>query len=96
MDTHASLLLSAYDTITWGGCASRLRYIPGDKQEHLKLYGCDMDFARVRENLYRSMKWFDEDVCEICDDEIRAFNARLAEAVMPDWQEQTKFLAYGS
>lgn len=96
MDTHASLLLSAYDTITWGGSAGRLRYIPGEKQEHLMLYGCTRDFALVRENLYRSMKWFDEDIREIGDDEIRAYNARLAEAVMPDWKERTKFVAGGS
>lgn len=96
MDTHASLLLSAYDTITWGGSAGRLRYIPGEKQEHLMLYGCTRDFALVRENLYRSMKWFDEDVREIGDDEIRVYNARLAKAVMPDWKEWTKFLAGGS
>lgn len=95
MDTHASLLLSAYDRITWGGSANKLNYIPAEKQEHLLLYGCVRDFALVRENMDKSMRWFDEDVREIGNDEIRAYSARLAEAIIPDWQEQTKFLADG-
>jgi len=90
MDTHASLLLSAYDKINWGGSASKLRFIPGGKQEHLMLYGCVRDFELMRDNLLQAMKWFDEDVCEIVagigDNGIIAYHTRLAKEVMPDWK----------
>ena len=64
-DTHASLLLSAYDTITWGGQASKLKYIPEEKQEHLKKYYCTEDFGLDRDNLVTSAELFEKDLSEI-------------------------------
>lgn len=92
MDTHTSLLLSVYNIITWGSIASKLHFIPAEKQEHLMLYGCVKDFALVRKNLYISIKWFDEDVYEIGNNEILTYHTRLAREVISDWQKQTSFL----
>lgn len=64
-DTHASLLLSAYDSITWGGSASKLNYIPGEKQEHLKKYYCTGDSGLDRDNLIASAEMFEKDLSEI-------------------------------
>ncbi|MCH5194648.1 MAG: hypothetical protein J1F11_11855 [Oscillospiraceae bacterium] len=64
-DTHASLLLSAYDTITWGGQASKLKYIPEEKQEHLKKYYCTDDLGLDRDNLVTSAELFEKDLSEI-------------------------------
>ena len=64
-DTHASLLLSAYDTITWGGPASKLKYIPAEKQGHLKKYYCTGDVGLDRDNLIFSAELFEKDLSEI-------------------------------
>ncbi|MCH5347779.1 MAG: hypothetical protein J1E40_00520 [Oscillospiraceae bacterium] len=64
-DTHASLLLSAYDSITWGGAASKLKYIPAEKQGHLKKYYCTEDFGLDRDNLILSAELFEKDLSEI-------------------------------
>ena len=64
-DTHDSLLLSAYDTITWGGSASKLKYIPTEKQEHLKKYYCTDDPGLDRDNLIASAELFEKDLSEI-------------------------------
>ena len=64
-DTHSSLLLSAYDTITWGGSASKLKYIPAEKQEHLKKYYCTSDLRLDRDNLIFSAELFEKDLSEI-------------------------------
>jgi hypothetical protein len=71
VDTHASLLLTAYDKITWGGTANKLHTLGHKKQEHLKKYGCTEDFKWVRRNLLQSICWFERDIEEIgTEDEI--------------------------
>lgn len=60
-ELHASLLLTAYDKITWGGMANKLHFIPEEKQTHLKKYSCTEDFARNRESLCQAAQWFLED-----------------------------------
>ena len=64
-DTHASLLLSEYDSITWGGIADKLKFIPAEKQEHLKKYYCTDNFRLNRDNLIYSAELFDSDLSEI-------------------------------
>lgn len=64
-DTHASLLLSEYDSITWGGTADKLKYIPAEKQEHLKYYYCTYNFGLSRDNLIYSAERFEKDLSEI-------------------------------
>lgn len=65
MDTHASLLLTAYDRTTWGGAANKLHYLPKEKQKHLQYYYCDNDLDKTAQNLHQSMLWFEEDVLEL-------------------------------
>lgn len=89
MDTHTSLLLSVYDRRAWGGSASKLSFIPTDKQEHLMLYGCNKDFSLIQKNLFQAMLWFVEDVNEIAEAITPTYNTNLAKVVMEDWQKQT-------
>ena len=65
-NTHASLLLTQYDEISWGGIENKLHHIPDEKQNHLKKYYCNADFALVKNNLLEEMKWFTKDLTEIC------------------------------
>lgn len=65
-ETHASMLLTGFDKITWGGNANKLHFIPEDKQQHLKRYYCLEDFDAIRENLIYCMKTFHEDAKEVC------------------------------
>ena len=65
MDTHASLLLTAYDRTTWGGAANKLHYLPEEKQKHLHYYYCDNDLNKTAKNLHQSMLWFEQDVREL-------------------------------
>lgn len=64
-DTHASLLLTEYDKISWGGVENKLHHIPQEKQEHLKKYYCTENFVLVRDNLLKEMQWFAADLSEI-------------------------------
>lgn len=64
-ETHASLLLTEYDAIPWGGPQNKLQYIPLEKQAHLKRYVCLEDLTQVRENLRQSLAWFQEDATEL-------------------------------
>ena len=64
-DTHSSLLLSAYDLTDWGGPANKLKYIPAEKQEHLKKYYCTDNFRLNRDNLICSAELFESDLSEI-------------------------------
>jgi predicted nucleotidyltransferase len=92
MDTHTSLLLTAYDNITWGGTANKLHFIDKDKQEHLKKYGCVDDFKQVRTNLLQSISWFENDVAEIGSEEEVTYNKRLSSEIKDNWIQQTKCL----
>lgn len=64
-DTHASLLLSEYDPTDWGGSADKLKYIPPEKQGHLKKYYCTDNFGLNRENIICSAELFESDLSEI-------------------------------
>ncbi len=93
MDTHAALLLTAYDKTTWGGSASKLHFIPKDKQKHLMRYACTSDFAMVRNNLAQSAEWLGEDVADVASADDLGYHQHLAKIVMPDWQCKTSDLS---
>lgn len=84
--THASLLLTKYDKISWGGFDNKLHYLPEEKQEHLAYYYCTKDFTLVRNNLLREMQWFAADLSEICD----RGNNNAGEKVMSYWTSNTE------
>lgn len=63
-DTHASLLLTSYDRINWGGEGNKLTFIPTDKQEHLKKYYCCGDFTVNKVNLREEIDFFEADIKE--------------------------------
>lgn len=84
---HASLLLTKYDKISWGGLDNKLHYIPDIKQEHLTKYYCTDDFTLVRNNLLQEMKWFAADLSEICDQK-----NSVAEKVISYWTSSTEKL----
>lgn len=89
-DTHASLLLTEYDRITWGGIANKLHYIPEEKQKHLKKYYCHEDFVVTRQNLRQSMRWFEEDMQAPEDAGIQAFHIKICEKIKKDWLKRMK------
>lgn len=66
-DTHASVLLTSYDRINWGGEGNKLGFIPEEKQEHLKRYFCCGDFEVNRSNLLRAFGFFKEDIMEAAE-----------------------------
>lgn len=66
-DTHASVLLTSYDRITWGGEGNKLGFIPEEKQEHLKWYFCCDDFEVNRSNLLRAFDFFKDDIMEAAE-----------------------------
>ena len=76
MDTHSSLLLDAYDKITWGGSANKLHYIPEEKQMHLMKYGCIEDYDSMKKNFLLFINWFEEDVNEIIGDDSSMADAK--------------------
>ena len=90
MDTHTSLLLTAYDKITWGGSANKLHFINEEKQKHLMKYGCFEDFVTVINNLMQAMEWFTEDVGEIGGVNEVAFNESIFCDVKNDWLNHTR------
>lgn len=65
-ETHASMLLTGFDKITWGGNANKLHFIPEEKQQHLKRYYCSENFDTIRDNLIYCIKTFHEDTKEVC------------------------------
>jgi predicted nucleotidyltransferase len=90
MDAHTSLLLNEYDTITWGGSANKLHFIPDEKQRHLMKYGCIEDFKLLRENLLASINWFEEDSKEIAGDELEC-SKEIANQIKEYWIQHTNF-----
>ena len=88
-DTHASLLLTQYDKISWGGAENKLHYIPNEKQEHLKKYYCADDFAYVRDNLLQEMKWFSADLTELCSKKHIEIN-NIADKIISYWTSCTQ------
>ena len=89
MDTHMSLLLTAYDKITWGGSANKLHFIDEGKQKHLMKYGCLEDFVTIRNNLMQAMEWFIEDVGEVGSINEIEFNERIFGDIKRDWLNHT-------
>lgn len=87
MDTHTSLLLTAYDKITWGGTANKLHYLPEEKQKHLKYYYCDNDLDRAAKNLHQSMLWFEEDIMELDMAEAVSQNRKISEKIKTNWEK---------
>ncbi len=61
-ETHASLLLTLYDSIKWGGEGKKLNFIPEDKQQHLKKYFCSEDFNVNKANLLAGIEYFKADI----------------------------------
>lgn len=89
MDTHISLLLTAYDKITWGSSANKLHFIDEEKQRHLMKYGCLEDFVTVRNNLMQAMEWFDEDVGGIGAINEAVFSESVINDIKRDWLNHT-------
>lgn len=81
MDTHTSLLLTAYDKITWGGTANKLSFIDEDKQQHLMKYGCIPDFSQMKENLLQAIDWFENDIKEIGSAAEAAYSKKTGDIV---------------
>ena len=84
-ETHASMLLTRFDKITWGGTANKLHFIPDDKQTHLKRYYCSEDFDLIRDNLIYCMKKFDEDTQEVCSNKQIRYSSDLANAIIKNF-----------
>lgn len=89
MDTHSSLLLTAYDKITWGSSANKLHFIAEEKQKHLMQYGCFEDFALIKNNLMQALEWFNEDIREIGSSNEIMFNEKISKTIMNDWIKKT-------
>ena len=88
-DTHASLLLTEYDEISWGGVENKLHYLPQEKQKHLKKYYCTEDFVLVKNNLLQEMNWFAADLSELCSkDHIETNN--MADKIISYWTSSTQ------
>lgn len=94
MDTHTSLLLTAYDVISWGGSANKLHFLEDNKQEHLMKYACTEDFVWVRNNLAQAMNWFEEDLREILKPDEMILEQRAIELIKQDWLTKTKQLGH--
>ena len=88
-DAHASLLLTAYDRITWGGRENKLHFIPYDKQEHLKCYYCTDDFKADKKNLITSFEWFEQDIRQISLLKESECDLSVAENIKRHWLETT-------
>lgn len=86
-ETHQSLLLTAYDQIRWGGPANKSAFLPKEKQEHLKRYGCSVDFFQNREQLWQSIHWFLQDFEEICGRKGTDCDSITANTVCVYWED---------
>lgn len=93
MDAHASLLLTALDTIPWGGSANKLRLLPDQYQQHLMRYGCVDDFTLMRQRLLQSIRWFNEDVLATALAESGAYERSVSSAILPRWIHATETLS---
>jgi len=64
---HADLLLSKYDTMSWGDRESKVKHcVPVGKQEHLKVYFASADLTALKSAVRKGMKLFESDAAEIC------------------------------
>ncbi len=88
-DTHASLLLTGYDAINWGGAENKLHFLPNEKQEHLKKYFCTDDFSFNKSNLWESMEWFEQDMRDVLEKKALNGNTAHFAEVKAYWKECT-------
>lgn len=86
MDSHVSLLLTAYDNLTWGSTANKLYYLDSEKKKHLMKYGCIEDWQEMKKNLETEIQWFCTDVKEICTPEYKKYNNSLSTKIMKLWK----------
>lgn len=86
-DTHASMILTGYDKITWGGSANKLHFIPEEKQNHLKRYYCSEDFEQTKENLLACMDTFQMDAKEIFGQKGLEYSTHIGDEVIRNWRE---------
>ena len=93
MDAHASLLLTAHDTIPWGGSANKLRLLPEAYQRHLMQYGCLDDFTLMRERILQSMRWFVSDAAAIASCDAAAHAGNVSSVVLSCWIAATEALS---
>ncbi|MBD5492799.1 MAG: hypothetical protein HDR12_00045 [Lachnospiraceae bacterium] len=88
-DTHVSLLLTAYDVINWGGAENKLHFLSADKQEHLKKYFCTDDFSLNKNNLLKSIEWFEKDISDVLEKKSQKYSTKNIDAVKEYWEECT-------
>lgn len=86
-DNHASLLLTGYDAISWGGAENKLGFIPENKQEHLKKYYCLADFELNRSNLLQSVKWFKQDMCDVLRLKGKEYDMKQMSVILEYWEK---------
>lgn len=90
MDTHISLLLTAYDKITWGGSANKLHFVPEDMQRHLMRYYCTEDFAMNSANVQWSIEQFEADIFKVGTADQIEYGRKKAENVKAYWLSTMK------
>lgn len=86
-DTHASLLLTVYDMINWGGAENKLHFLPAGKQEHLKSYFCTDEFSSNKENLRKSIEWFEQDTIDVLEKKNQEYNMKNIVAIKEYWDK---------
>lgn len=92
LETHISMLLVGFDKITWGGSASKLQFIPKDKQKHLKEYYCSEDFTQVKINLIKCMKEFQIDAKEVHKLKGINYSTYLGNLVINNWLKEIIYI----
>ncbi len=91
-DSHTSLILCGADKILWGGSANKLHFVDCQKQKHLMKYGCIEDFALMRENLLKSMLWFEEDVNDFAAENSKKVSCDIGRIIKDYWIKCTNDL----
>ncbi|WP_455615122.1 hypothetical protein [Eisenbergiella sp.] len=60
------MLLAGYDSITWGGWESHVKYLPEEKQKHLMRYFDSSDLDKIKKNPLEEIRYFSEGAREVC------------------------------
>jgi hypothetical protein len=64
---HTDLLLSRYDTLSWGGWESKVKHcVPAEKQEYLKAYFTQADIFSILTAVRKGISFFMVDSEDIC------------------------------
>jgi predicted nucleotidyltransferase len=88
MKSHVELLLAEYDKISWGGWESKVKYVPHEKQEHLKKYFASNDLELMKLNVRESIGYFSADAKEICMNKQVEYPFAMEKAILSDgWGE---------